>query len=56
MNSREICVSPHSAPHGFPMLTHPHMPDKSGFPSAVRGAGASRFGLPSGVCGTPGVG
>src|SRR5262249_48247256 len=32
------------------------MPDKSGLPSAVRGAGAERFGLPSGKRGTPGVG
>jgi hypothetical protein len=31
-------------------------PDKSGLPSAVRGAGALRFGLPSAECGTPGVG
>ena len=37
-------------------VTQPHMPDKSGFPSAVRGAGADRLGLPSGVRGTPGVG
>src|SRR5262249_8698167 len=32
------------------------MPDKSGAPDAVRGAGASRFGWPSEVLGTPGVG
>src|SRR5262249_3486968 len=31
-----------------------HMPDRSGFPSAVRGVGAGRFGLPSRVRGTPG--
>src|SRR5437867_10836566 len=31
------------------------MPDRSGFPSAVRGTGADRFGLPSGVRGIPGV-
>src|SRR5215831_9458988 len=34
----------------------PQTPDKSGFPSEVRGAGAFRFGLPSGVRGVPGVG
>src|SRR5215468_5437987 len=34
----------------------PQTPDKSGFPSEVRGAGAFRFGLPSGVRGMPGVG
>src|ERR1700686_359976 len=32
------------------------MPDRSGLPSAVFGAGADRFGFPSGVRGTPGVG
>src|SRR5213078_367143 len=32
------------------------IPDKSGLPSAVRGAGAARFGLPFGVRGMPGVG
>src|SRR5207253_11145836 len=31
-------------------------PDKSGLPSAPRGAGALRFGLPSGPFGTPGTG
>src|SRR5437763_2234675 len=31
-----------------------HIPDRSGFPSAVRGAGAVRFGLPSSVRGTLG--
>jgi len=31
-----------------------HMPDRSGFPSAARGAGAVRFGLPSAVRGTLG--
>src|SRR5215472_3838065 len=39
----------------LPALT-PHTPDKSGFPSAVRGAGAFRFGLPSAVRGMPGGG
>ena len=29
-------------------------PDRSGFPSAARGAGAVRFGLPSGDRGIPG--
>jgi hypothetical protein len=32
------------------------MPDKSGLPSAVLGAGALRFGWPLGVLGIPGVG
>src|SRR5262245_11351664 len=32
------------------------IPEKSTFPSAVRGVGASRTGLPSAVRGTPGVG
>jgi hypothetical protein len=32
------------------------MPDKSGFPSAVRGTGAFRSGLPAAVRGIPGVG
>jgi hypothetical protein len=32
------------------------MPEKSALPSAVRGVGAVRFGFPSGVRGTPGVG
>src|SRR6266850_5793896 len=31
------------------------MPDRSGFPSPLRGTGADRFGLPSGVRGIPGV-
>src|SRR6266852_9184132 len=33
-----------------------HKPDRSILPSGVRGAGAVRFGLPSGVRGMPGVG
>src|SRR5947209_13238439 len=33
-----------------------HRPERSGLPSAVRGAGAVRFGLRSGVRGMPGVG
>src|SRR4051794_35598136 len=32
------------------------MPEKSGVPLGVRGAGALRFGLPSAVLGTPAVG
>src|SRR5207247_10100115 len=32
------------------------IPDKSGLPSAVRGAGAARLGLPSALRGVPGVG
>lgn len=31
-------------------------PERLGFPSAARGAGAERFGLPSGVLGMPAVG
>src|SRR5579862_544274 len=31
------------------------MPERSGLPSAVRGAGAERFGLPSGRRGMPGA-
>ena len=31
-----------------------HMPDRSGFPSAVRGVGAVRLGLPSSERGTLG--
>src|SRR4051812_23322407 len=33
-----------------------HSPDKSGLPSAVRGAGAARSGLPSAARGIPAVG
>src|SRR3954467_15844745 len=33
-----------------------HRPEKSGWPSAAFGAGAVRFGLPSAVLGTFGVG
>jgi hypothetical protein len=33
-----------------------HSPERSGFPSAVFGAGAERFGLPSGIRGIPAVG
>src|SRR5580658_3234773 len=32
------------------------MPDRSGWPLALRGAGADRFGLPFGSRGTPAVG
>ena len=32
------------------------MPEKSGLPSGSRGGGAVRFGLPSAVRGTSGVG
>src|SRR6266853_2133929 len=32
------------------------IPDRSGLPSGIFGAGAERFGFPSGVRGTPGVG
>src|SRR5215510_13592143 len=42
----------------FPTYPGPgcHNPDISGWPSAVFGAGADRFGLPSGVRGIPAVG
>src|SRR5260221_85543 len=33
-----------------------HIPDRSGLPSVVRGAGAVKSDLPSGVLGTPAVG
>src|SRR4029453_1593183 len=33
-----------------------HRPERSGLPSAVRGAGAVRLGFPSAVRGIPGVG
>src|SRR4029434_164049 len=32
------------------------IPERSGLPSAARGAGAARFGVPSGRGGTPAVG
>src|SRR5215472_12593531 len=38
------------------MLSARQIPDKSGLPSAARGAGAFRFGLPSDVRGVPGSG
>ena len=34
----------------------PQIPERSGLPAAVRGAGAVRFGFPSLVIGTPAVG
>src|SRR5262245_58203103 len=37
-------------------LSGSHVPEKSGWPSAVRGAGACRWGDPSANLGTPGVG
>ena len=55
MNSRGIWKSLQWAPH-FAGVSQPHMPLRSGLPSAVRGAGADMLGLPSGVRGTPGVG
>src|SRR5437867_7629167 len=55
MNSREIWKSLQCAPQ-FARVSQPHMPLKSGFPSAVRGVGAVMSGLPSAVRGTPGVG
>src|SRR6266853_2920145 len=44
-----------SAGHGR-LSSGTQMPDKSGLPSAVRGAGASRFGSPAAVFGTHAVG
>src|SRR5688572_28154150 len=41
--------------HGI-FLADCQIPEKSGRPSGSRGAGALRFGLPSAVRGTPGVG
>src|SRR5262249_19534170 len=38
------------------MLSARQMPDKSALPSAARGAGAFKFGLPSDVRGVPGSG
>ena len=55
MNSREIWKSLQWAPQ-FARICQPHIPLRSGFPSAVRGAGADMLGLPSGVRGTPRVG
>src|SRR5215208_3722308 len=37
-------------------LSASHTPEKSGLPSALRGAAAARFGLPSAVRGTAGFG
>src|SRR5438477_1585164 len=42
--------------NAYPRPSICHVPDTSGLPSAVRGAGAVRFGLPSAVRGIPGVG
>src|SRR5215469_7793525 len=55
INSRGTCVSVHFAPQ-LSLVTHPYIPEKSGFPSGRRGAGALRLGFPSGVRGTLGVG
>src|SRR5215471_11049699 len=41
--------------HGL-LCSMSQMPDKSGLPSTVRGAGADRLGRPSDVFGTPAVG
>src|SRR2546428_569747 len=37
-------------------LMFDQIPERSGFPSAVLGAGPARLGMPSGPLGTPGVG
>ena len=47
---------PRPRPPPPPAPARIQMPEKSTLPSAVRGAGASRFGFPSAVRGTPGVG
>src|SRR5580700_4150963 len=39
-----------------PVFSISHIPEKSGLPSLVLGVGASRFGNPPGVLGTPAVG
>src|SRR5271167_3149396 len=44
------CCPPRPRP---PPPPSPHVPEKSGLPSAVRGVGAVRSGFPSGVFGTP---
>src|SRR5712691_7903870 len=54
MNSREIWRSLQCAPQ-FARVSQPHMPLRSGLPSAVSGAGADRFGVSSSLRGTPGV-
>src|SRR5678815_5022871 len=50
--------SPHSTESGSVFSKHnglavSHSPEKSGLPSAVRGAGALMFTLPAAVLGTP---
>ena len=49
-------VGPVPSAPGGPKPSLCHTPEKSGLPLASRGAGASRFGLPSRVRGTPAVG
>src|SRR5215472_7891577 len=51
---------PQSSDSGFrfrqKLLFVSQMPEKSGLPSAVRGAGADKLGFPSAALGTPAVG
>ncbi len=55
-NSRELGMSGQPlGGHGL-VLSASQIPEKSGFPSAVRGVGAPKFGTPLGVFGTPAVG
>src|SRR6188474_3824875 len=53
-----IGISTPSAPMSASSLVFVvcQIPERSGLPSAVRGAGAERFGRPSGKRGIPGVG
>src|SRR5215470_18108852 len=52
--SRQSCPSRMRSGHGV-VVRIIQRPDRSGFPSRVRGVGAVRLGLPSGRRGTPGV-
>ena len=55
INSREIWVSLHFAPQ-LALVSHPYIPEKSGFPSVSRGAGAVMSTTPSALRGAPAVG
>src|SRR4051812_40109633 len=50
----QVSFSESSFRHGVSAVSQ--RPDRSGFPSAVFGAGALRLGFPSAVFGTPAVG
>src|SRR5580658_5234875 len=56
VNSLESGRSAHPLGGHPPVFSISHIPEKSGLPSAVLGVGASRFGNPPGVLGTPAVG